>query len=140
MDLRSPRTPSRGPAVCLHRAPAGVRPRRHRGRRRRILRRAAERPGLAHHAGGELHRVPACLGLRRQRLRPRPVLLSQHAPAGAAGDSLANPNAVVVGGSHMKRLLAPVVVAVALVLAACGTAGTPSTTSTTAGGVTKIKL
>src|ERR1041385_7316473 len=40
----------------------------------------------------------------------------------------------------MKRLLAPVALTAALVLAACGTADTPSTTSTTAGGVTPIKL
>jgi NitT/TauT family transport system substrate-binding protein len=40
----------------------------------------------------------------------------------------------------MKRILAPVVLAAALVLSACGTADSPSTTTTASGGVTKIKL
>jgi NitT/TauT family transport system substrate-binding protein len=40
----------------------------------------------------------------------------------------------------MKRLLAPVALTAALLLSACGTADTPSTTTTASGGVTKIKL
>jgi NitT/TauT family transport system substrate-binding protein len=40
----------------------------------------------------------------------------------------------------MKRILAPAVLAAALVLSACGTADSPSTTTTASGGVTKIKL
>jgi NitT/TauT family transport system substrate-binding protein len=40
----------------------------------------------------------------------------------------------------MKRILAPVVLAAALVLSACGTADSPTTTTTASGGVTKIKL
>jgi NitT/TauT family transport system substrate-binding protein len=40
----------------------------------------------------------------------------------------------------MKRILASVVLAAALVLSACGTADSPTTTTTASGGVTKIKL
>jgi NitT/TauT family transport system substrate-binding protein len=40
----------------------------------------------------------------------------------------------------MRRYLAPVALAAALLVAACGTADNPTTTTTASGGVTKIKL